>query len=103
MAAKPTDHRTDKPSEDVILHIDRSVAVVLFEFLSRTVDDGDGEALAEFVEDEAEVPALWALLAGLESVLSEPMAADYEKKVLAAREAVIKRFGGAFSDKGDDD
>lgn len=102
MAAKPTDHRIDKPSEEVVLHIDRSVAVVLFEFLSRTVDDGDGEALAEFVEDEAEVPALWALLAGLESVLTEPMAVDYDRKVVAAREAVIKRFGGAFSDRGDD-
>ncbi|GLK84596.1 hypothetical protein [Ancylobacter defluvii] len=103
MAAKPSTGPTDKSSEEIVLHVDRSVAVVLFEFLSRTVDDGDGDALAEFVEDEAEVPALWALLAGLESVLTEPMAIDYDKKVLAAREAVIKRFGGAFSDRGDDE
>ncbi len=86
------------PSEDVILHIDRDVALVLFEFLSRTVDDGDGEALLDFIEDEAEVPALWALLAGLESVLGEP-AEHYERRVEKAREAVTKRFGDAFSDK----
>ena len=103
MAAKPSNGPTDTPSEDIVLHMDRSVAVVLFEFLSRTVDDGDGEALADFVEDEAEIPALWALLAGLESVLTEPMAADYERRVLAAREAVMKRFGGAFSDRGEED
>lgn len=99
MADRP---KAEKLSEEITLVIDRSVAVVLFEFLSRTVDDGDGEALVDFVDDEAEVPALWALLAGLESVLTEPMAEDYEKRVLAAREAVLKRFGGAFSDRGDD-
>lgn len=99
MADRP---KAEKLSEEITLVIDRSVAVVLFEFLSRTVDDGDGEALVDFVDDEAEVPALWALLAGLESVLTEPMAEDYEKRVLAAREAVVKRFGGAFSDRGDD-
>ncbi|WGD31814.1 hypothetical protein AncyloWKF20_08330 [Ancylobacter sp. WKF20] len=88
--------------DEITLVVDRAVAVVLFEFLSRTVDDADGEALADFIEDEAEVPALWALLAGLESVLTEPMAEDYERKVLAAREAVMKRFGGAFSGKGED-
>lgn len=92
----------EQPSDEITLVVDRAVAVVLFEFLSRTVDDGDGEALADFIDDEAEVPALWALLAGLESVLTEPMAVDYEQRVQAAREAVMKRFGGAFSDKGED-
>ena len=92
----------EAPDDEITLVIDRSVAVVLFEFLSRTVDDADGEAMADFIEDEAEIPALWALLAGLESVLTEPMAEDYERCVLKAREAVMKRFGGAFSDKGDD-
>ncbi|QIB32578.1 hypothetical protein [Ancylobacter pratisalsi] len=89
-------------NDEITLVIDRSVAVVLFEFLSRHVDDADGETLVEFVEDESEVPALWALLAGLESVLTEPMAEDYQRRVIAAREAVIKRFGGAFSGKGDE-
>ncbi len=89
-------------NDEITLVVDRAVAVVLFEFLSRTVDDADGEALADFIEDEAEIPALWALLAGLESVLTEPMAEDYERKVLAARAAVMKRFGGAFSGKGED-
>ncbi|MCS0501687.1 hypothetical protein [Ancylobacter mangrovi] len=92
---------TGPANDEVTLVIDRSVAVVLFEFLSRNVDDADGETLADFVEDEAEIPALWALLAGLESVLTEPMADDYERRVIAAREAVIRRFGGAFSGKGD--
>ncbi|MBS9475600.1 hypothetical protein KIP89_00565 [Ancylobacter sp. VKM B-3255] len=92
----------DAASDEITLVVDRSVAVVLFEFLSRTVDDADGEALLDFIDDEAEIPALWALLAGLESVLTEPMAEDYERRVLAAREAVMKRFGGAFSGKGED-
>lgn len=99
MAERP---RAEKLSDEITLVVDRSVAVVLFEFLSRTVDEGDGEALLDFIDDEAEIPALWALLAGLESVLTEPMAEDYEKCVIAAREAVMKRFGGAFSDRGED-
>ncbi|MFT0859758.1 hypothetical protein [Ancylobacter sp. G4_0304] len=99
MAERP---RAEKLSDEITLVVDRSVAVVLFEFLSRTVDDGDGEALLDFIDDEAEIPALWALLAGLESVLTEPMAEDYEKRVIAAREAVMKRFGGAFSDRGEE-
>ncbi|HSI41142.1 MAG TPA: hypothetical protein VLA00_11405 [Xanthobacteraceae bacterium] len=90
---------TETPAEEIVLHIDRSVALVLFEFLSRTVDDGDGEALADLVEDEAEIPALWAMLAGLESVLHEPIDDKYDKRLRAARKAVATRFGGAFSDK----
>lgn len=90
-------------SDEITLHIDRAVALVLFEFLSRTVDDEDGDSLIDFIDDESEIPALWALMAALESVLSEPMAPDYEKKVQAAREAVLKRFGGAFPSGGDND
>ncbi|MCK0196795.1 hypothetical protein MWN34_07690 [Ancylobacter sp. 6x-1] len=92
-----------KPSDEITLTLDRSVALVLFEFLSRTVDDDDGEAVLEFIEDEAEIPALWVLMAALESVLSEPLAPDYERKVIAARQAVSKRFGGAFSGDGEDE
>ncbi|WP_029348837.1 hypothetical protein [Bosea sp. 117] len=87
----------ETPADEITLRIDHDVALVLFEFLSRTIDDEDGEALLDFVEDEAEIPALWALMAGLESVLTEPMAADYERKVDAARRTVLKRLGGAFS------
>ena len=88
----------DKPADEITLHIDRSVALVLFEFLSRTVDDGDGEAMLDFIEDEAELPAAWALLAALEAVLTEPFEENYEKRLRAARKAVTERFGGAFSD-----
>lgn len=87
-------------SSEISLTIDRDVALVLFEFLSRTVDDGDGEALADFLEDEAEVPALWAMLAALESVLEEP-SEHYERKVDKARASVMKRFGDAFPSRED--
>ncbi|MBS7539793.1 hypothetical protein [Ancylobacter lacus] len=93
----------EKPAEEITLTLDRSVALVLFEFLSRTVDDEDGDALLDFIEDEAEIPALWVMMAALESVLTEPLAPDYERKVLAARQAVTQRFGSAFSEGEDDE
>lgn len=88
----------EAPADEITLHIDRAVALVLFEFLSRTVDDEDGESVADFVEDEAELPALWALLASLEAILNEPFDDNYEKRLRMARRAVAERFGGAFSD-----
>jgi hypothetical protein len=75
--------------------LDRSVALVLFDFLARTTDEEDGEPLREALAHPAELPALWATLATLEEVLVEPFAADYGKKVRAARNNVTARLGKA--------
>jgi hypothetical protein len=83
-------------SDDITVTLDRSVALVLFDFLSRTADEEEGAPLNEALQHKAELPALWATLAALEDVLTEPMAADYGKRIKAARTDVIAKFGGAF-------
>ncbi len=83
-------------SDDVVLKLDRSVALVLFDFLSRTADEEGGMPLNDALAHKAELPALWATLAALEDVLPEPMAADYGARVKAARADVVAKFGGAF-------
>ena len=89
----------DNPEETTI-KLDRSVALVLFDFLSRTTDEEDGEPLNGALQHKAELPALWATLAALEEVLTEPFAADYSARVKAARAEVIKKLGGAFPASG---
>ena len=89
----------DNPEETTI-KLDRSVALVLFDFLSRTTDEEDGEPLNDALQHKAELPALWATLAALEEVLTEPFAADYSARVKAARAEVIKKLGGAFPASG---
>jgi hypothetical protein len=83
-------------SDQVNVALDRSVALVLFDFLSRTADEEGGEPLNEALQHKAELPALWATLAALEDALTEPMAADYGARVKAARAEVIAKLGGAF-------
>ena len=83
-------------ASDVVVTLDRSVALVLFDFLSRTADEEAGEPLSEALQHKAELPALWATLAALEDVLTEPMASDYGARVKAARANVIAKLGGAF-------
>jgi hypothetical protein len=82
--------------DDITVTLDRSVALVLFDFLSRTTDEEDGEPLNGALQHKAELPALWATLAALESVLTEPFANDYAAIVKAARKAVVTKLGGAF-------
>jgi hypothetical protein len=77
------------------LSLDRSVALTLFEFLSRVLDECDGEAIDAAIDHNAEIPALWALLAALEEQLDEPFAADYRARLKAARDAVVKQLGKA--------
>ena len=84
-----------KASDQIHVTLDRSVALVLFEFLSRTADEEDGEPLAEALQFKAELPALWATLAALEEVLAEPFAPDYGAQVKTARAEVVRKFGAA--------
>ena len=83
-------------SDDITVTLDRSVALVLFDFLSRTTDEEDGEPLNQALQHKAELPALWATLAALEGVLTEPFANDYGAHLKAARKDVIAKLGGAF-------
>jgi hypothetical protein len=87
-------------STGVTIMLDRSVALVLFDFLSRTTDEEDGEPLNEALQHKAELPALWATLSALEDVLTEPLAADYGARVKAARADVAAKLGGAFPKSG---
>lgn len=83
-------------SDQIRITLDRSVALVLFDFLSRTADEEEGTPLNEALQHKAELPALWALLGALEEVLTEPAAADYGARVKAARARVVTELGGAF-------
>jgi hypothetical protein len=87
-------------STGVTIALERSVALVLFDFLSRTTDEEDGAPLNEALQHKAELPALWATLSALEDVLTEPAAADYGARVKAARADVIAKLGGAFPRSG---
>jgi hypothetical protein len=87
--------RLSQNEKTTTLVLDRSVALVVFDFLSRNADEEDGEPLQEAFESEAELPALWALLAALEENLSEPFSDDYRDCLKQARAAVIEKFGGA--------
>ena len=87
-------------SDSVTIMLDRSVALVLFDFLSRTTDEEDGEPLNEALQHKAELPALWATLSALEDVLTEPLAVDYGARVKAARADVVAKLGGAFPKSG---
>jgi hypothetical protein len=83
-------------ASNVALPLDRAVALTLFEFLSRVMDECDGEPIDAAIEHNAEMPALWALLAALEEVLDEPFAADYRARLKAARDAVMRSSGAAL-------
>jgi hypothetical protein len=82
-------------TDDVDLTLDRAVALVLFDFLARAADEEEGEFLVDALQHKAELPALWATLAALESVLPEPFAADYGAQIKKARAAVVAKLGGA--------
>lgn len=73
--------------------LDRDVALVLFDFLARVADEEEGEPLAEALSNEAELPALWSLLAELEEALTEPSDENYMRLVAEARTRVMKKFG----------
>ena len=83
-------------SDQVHVVLDRTVALVLFDFLARVADEENGERLAEAIEHASELPTLWATLASLESVLEEPFAPNYAAILEKARKSVIKRLGGAM-------
>jgi hypothetical protein len=77
----------------ITLDLDRSVALVVFDFLARTSDEHDGEPLGDALEHPAELPALWALLSALDEVLPEAFERDYPRRVDQARQWVTTHLG----------
>ena len=69
--------------ETVTLQLTRAEALVLFDWLART----DAAGKVPF-EDPAEELALWRLEGQLESILTEPLDANYNEAVAAARKEV---------------
>jgi hypothetical protein len=69
-------------SETVDISLTRDEAVVLFEWLHRV---GRSDALTALTEDEAELVALWALSARLETRVDEPLRDNYPALLEAAR------------------
>ena len=69
-------------ADEISLALSRDQALVLFEWLART---GASAQPAPF-EDQAEQRLLWDLESALETVLTEPLRADYRALVEQARE-----------------
>lgn len=77
--------------QTIQLELDRALALVLFEFLARTLDENDAEALEGAFEHGAELPALLKLLALLEDHLDETFADDYRARLTKARELLLRK------------
>lgn len=69
--------------DGVSITLERHVALVLFEFLSRFSDTDDFMA-----EEPADQVAIWMLVASLESILVEPFDPKYEELLKHARRRV---------------
>lgn len=75
----------DASRDSVSFVLDRTQALVLYEFLTRgqSKDDDYGS-----IEDQAELRVLWDLQATLESSLDEPLSANYSELLARARSSV---------------
>ncbi|MCA1702004.1 MAG: hypothetical protein LC808_01525 [Actinobacteria bacterium] len=71
-------------ADEISLGLSRDQALVLFDWLART---GNAGSPARF-EDQAEQRVFWDLESALETVLSEPLSADYRALLEAARSRV---------------
>lgn len=80
-------------TETVTVTLTREEAIVLHEWLARVVDDENAEGIAETLENDAEVWALNAVYVALERDLEEPFREDFEKRLAAARKAILARAG----------
>jgi hypothetical protein len=80
------------PSGDVVMTLDRSVAVVLLDLISRITSDPAEQDARDDLEHPAELAALYAVRGVLENALGEPLADNYEQQIDEARTAVITRL-----------
>ncbi|WP_225767275.1 hypothetical protein [Inquilinus sp. Marseille-Q2685] len=84
---------TQEGEESIPLALTRDEAVVLLEFLARTLDDENGNRLRDAVRHDGELWALTRLQGYLERTLSEPFLADYKARIEAARQRLVDKGG----------
>ena len=70
--------------DPVSVTLERHVALVLFEFLSRLSDADEFMA-----EDRADQVAIWTRVGSLESILVEPFDPKYQELLIQARQRVV--------------
>jgi hypothetical protein len=70
--------------QPIRIELTRDEALVLFEFLSRHLDDG-----VHAVNDAAEQQTLWKLQCLLEKQLVEPLLAEYDQLLQQARARIL--------------
>ena len=87
-------------TDNITLTLERNVALVLFDFLARVADKEHGAPLRGAILHEAELPALWSLLNGLEEVLAEPFAVDYPKRLRKRAPASSSDAAAPCRDRG---
>ncbi len=68
------------------VHIDDDVATVLFDFLSRSLEEQNGVELTDAIRHPGELWALSILLGSLEKSLTLPFDSDYHTRVEIVRE-----------------
>ena len=77
----------------VTLDLDHEEALVLFDFLQREIDVGNGAQLRPAIAHEGELWALNALNCLLEKQLVEPFQPDFASVVVQARAHLVERDG----------
>lgn len=75
------------------IQLDDDAALALFDFLSRTLDEQNGEKLQVATVHDGELWALNALLSVLEKSLAEPFEKSYRDQVKAALEVLTLKSG----------
>ena len=79
--------------ETVLIKLDSDEALVLFEFLSREVDDDDGVRLKPLTEHDGELWALNGLQGVLEKAVSVAFSEDYKTALSQARKSLLEQCG----------
>jgi len=89
-----------KDEGSVPLALTHDEAVVLFEFLARTLDDENGNRLRDAIRHDGELWALTRLQGYLERALSEPFLEDYKARVEAARQRLVENGPWPWDEAG---
>ena len=80
-------------SKEVHIALSHDEALVLFDLLSRWIEEKDAAPIKPLVEHDGELWSLNSLLCLLERELGEPFSTDYGKLVDAARARLVERCG----------
>lgn len=86
-----------KNLESMSLTLDKIEALVLFDMLSREIDDRKGKQLRAAIRRDGELWALNGLLCVLEKELIAPFQGDYKQQVERANTTLERLNGGPWS------